>query len=106
MSYPREEFDLVVVLWANHAHPEGGRPFETLTSPGTRIPLAWSLSALRSKFGKLLESSYLVMSEADLQSWTSPLLLPTVTREQPLLVPVPIARAVLGWQEFARWDDL
>lgn len=99
------EADLVVVLWANHSSPHG-RPFETMTRSEDRIPLAWSLDFLQKKYSSLLKDAYLVLSRADFDSWTSQPLLSTVTREKPLLVPVPIAREALGWQFFDVLDEV
>lgn len=94
--------DLVIVLWSN-AHSENGRPFETLTRPHSSIPLAWQESFLQNKFSSLLPSVYTVFSDDDLRSWMSPPLAGTVTREHPLLVPIHIARSVLGWHDFDVW---
>jgi hypothetical protein len=96
--------DYVVVIWAN-ASSEGGRPFETMTKQGSRLPVAWRLDFLQGKYSGALPDAHLVFSEADLRSWMSPPLYMTSTKNSPLLLPIPLARSVLGWQDFDYWKD-
>lgn len=106
MSALPNENDLVVVAWANPAFLSGRsqRVFETISKAGSRNPVAWRLSYLETKWSGLLPAAYKVFSEDDLRSWMSEPLLGTCSRQSPLLVPLPIARSVLGWQEFDVWD--
>lgn len=103
MSPKHNEDDFVVVIWANTSS-EGGRPFETMTKANSRLPVAWRLSYLQGKFSAALPSAHLVFSEADLRSWMSPPLYVTSTRQSPLLLPLSLARSVLGWQDFDFWE--
>ena len=106
MSVFEREDDLVVVVWANLSDKSDfrGRPFETLTKSNSRKPLAWRLSYLQGKYSGLLPSAYLVLDESDLRSWMSPPLYGSSSREKPLLVPLSLARSVLGWHEFDVWE--
>ena len=96
------EDDFVVVIWAN-TQSEGGRPFETMTKSNSRLPVAWRLSFLQGKYSGALPNAHLIFSEADLRSWMSPPLYVTSSRDFPLLLPVSLAREVLGWQDFDFW---
>lgn len=100
----RREDDFVVVIWANSG-TDSGRPFETMTKHNSRRPVAWRLSYLQGKYAAALPSAHLVFSEEDLRSWMSPPLYATSTRNSPLLLPLSLARSVLGWQEFDFWDE-
>lgn len=97
-----EDAEFVVVIWANQ-NSEGGRPFETMTKANSRLPVAWRLSLLQTKFAAALPSAHLIFSEEDLRSWMVPPLYATSSRQSPLLLPVSLARSVLGWQEFDFW---
>lgn len=97
---------LVVVLWANSADAPDfrGRPFETLKQKGSANPLAWQLSMLQDRYGWLMSQARLVYSPEELTKYTTYPLLHSLTREAPLLIPVGLAQAVLGWQTFDIWE--
>lgn len=99
-----DETDLVFIVWANTKTSQG-RPFETMTKHGSRLPVAWRLSFLQTKYAALYAQTHLVPFEEDLSTWMSPPYSLTVTRERPLLVPVQYARNVLGWNEYTVWED-
>lgn len=99
-----DEDDLVFIVWSNTSSSQG-RPFETMTKHGSRLPVAWSLSNLQSKYLSLYPDTHLIFSEDDLRSWMSPPLSGTIEREKPLLIPVKYAKSVLGWQDYNIWED-
>lgn len=101
------ESNFVVIIWANLSEKSlsSGRPFETMTKHRSRNPVCWRLSFLQSKYAGMLDGATLVSSAEELRKETS---LPNIeahTRLSPLLVPVPLAREVFGWQEFDKWED-
>lgn len=92
------EEDLVIAVWANPKKQKGrpnARTLETLISEASAHPIAMSLSSLKS-----------------IQSWKSCpvattsieidfLLTPEISnRENPILIPISLAKSYLGWQEF------
>lgn len=97
------EDDLVFVVWSNAPNAQG-RPFETMTKQGSRLPVAWRLSYLQEKYYGLFPQAHLVFSEEDLRSWMSPPLNGSVTRENPLLIPVRYAQSVLAWGDYDIWE--
>jgi hypothetical protein len=101
---PKSDADYVVVIWAN-ASSEGGRPFETMMKANSRNPVAWRLDFLQGKYAASMPSAHVIFSEDDLRSWMSPPLYATSTRESPLLLPIALARSVLGWQDFDFWKE-
>lgn len=100
----QDEFDLVVVLWANRSG-ERGRIFETVTREGSRNPVVWNYTHLKNRYWRLIPQATLVYTEAQLREHMSEPLLSASTPENPLLVPVQIVREVLGWTKFDRWDS-
>ena len=106
MSVLPNEDDLVVVVWANPAYLSGSseRVFETISKQGSRFPVVWRHSYLKTKYAGLLPAAYTVFSDEDLRSWMCQPLLGTCSRQNPLLVPLPIVRSVLGWQDFDVWE--
>lgn len=99
-----DEDDLVVIVWSNTSSNQG-RPFETMIKHGSRLPVAWSLANLQSKYLALYPDTHLVLSEDDLRSWMSPPLSGSIKRDNPLLIPVKYAKSILGWQEYTIWED-
>lgn len=91
----------VVVLWYHGAR---GRPFETLTDPDSRNPIAYSLNYLQKHHFRLFNASTRVSNSLELKSWTESILFPTVTKEKPLLVPLDLARSEFGWTDFKFHD--
>jgi hypothetical protein len=92
------EEDLVVAVWANPNKQKGrpnARTLETLTSEASTHPIAMPLASLKA-----------------IQSWKSCpvatttieidfLLTPEISnRENPILIPISLAKSYLGWQEF------
>lgn len=104
MSESLDEDDLVVIVWSNTSSSQG-RPFETMTKHGSRLPVAWSLSMIQSNYKGVYPKAHLVFSEDDLRSWMAPPLSGTILRNNPLLIPVKYAKSVLGWQEYDIWED-
>ena len=92
-----DETVYVVILWY---HGPKGRPFDTISHAENHLPNAYSLNFLQEYHFPLLHASTLVHTEEELRSWTASRLFPTVTRKNPLLVPLPLARKVLGWHDF------
>jgi len=97
------EHDLVVVLWSNRSSANG-RLFETITRAGSRNPVVFSFSYLEKRFSSVLKGATVVSSEAEFRSWVSEIRLRDVSRDNPLIVPVPFVRIVLGWQNFDVWE--
>lgn len=105
-ALPNED-DLVVLIWANLSEKSvsRGRPYETMTKHRSFNPVAWRLSFLRGKYSGMLVGLTLLKSEEDVKEHLSLPRISEYSRENPLLVPVSLARSVLGWQEFDIWED-
>jgi hypothetical protein len=98
-----DQDELVFVVWSNTQNAQG-RPFETMTKQGSRLPVAWRLSYLKEKYSGLYPQSHLVFSEDDLRSWMNPPLRGIINRNSPLLIPVEYAKSVLAWNEYDVWE--
>lgn len=92
------EADLVVAVWANPKKQKGrpnARTFETLISEASSHPIAMSLSALK------LIQSWMSCPVATTSVDVDKLLTPELSnRENPVLIPLSLAKSYLGWQEF------
>ena len=95
-----DEDDFVFIVWSNTSSSQG-RPFETMTKHGSRLPVAWSLTNLQSKYLAAYKNTRLVSSEDDLRSLMSS----PIDRQKPLLVPVKYAKSVLGWNDYTLWEE-
>lgn len=86
------DHDAAVVVWLNPEVPNRPqkRLLETLTAPDSLVPLAFPIRSLR-----LTVTSARVAASSTLQD-----LILTSTKENPILVPVSLARSELGWTEF------
>lgn len=102
-----DEKDLVVIVWANLSEKSvsRGRPYETMTKHGSWNPVAWRLSFLRGKYSGLLQDLTVLKSEDEVKEHLSLPKVSDYSRSNPVLVPVSLARSVLGWNEFDVWED-
>jgi len=92
-TYTEEE--LAVVVWLN-PRKQGtsqAKPLETLSSENSSLPMCFPLKSLKSN--RTWSSSFMASSDSDVF-----LLLPKSARTRPVIVPLPIARSALGWDEF------
>jgi hypothetical protein len=91
-DYGFTDSELAVVLWMNpeiREHPQR-RLLETVTSRHGNQPIAFPLSYLQ----KLMPDCE-IAEEEDLH-----ILIFSSTQENPVFVPLPIARSALGWNDF------
>ena len=89
------EEDLAVVIWSNpkiSKRPQSRR-LETMTSPRSSYPMAFPISLLISHHA--WKKFKVVKSPEDID-----LLIGATSRQTPILVPLPLAKSYLGWDEF------
>ena len=86
------ESDLAVVVWMNPESP--GRPqkrlLETLTSRESTAPLALPIRSLTLSLPNPIPATEDTLQERILTS----------SKEEPLIIPLTLARSHLGWTEF------
>jgi hypothetical protein len=89
------EDDLAVVIWSNpkiSKRPQSRR-LETMTNPRSKYPMAFPISYLTSHHD--WKAFKVVKSAQDIDS-----LITKTSRKSPILVPLPLAKSYLGWDEF------
>ena len=89
------EEDLAVVIWSNpkiSKRPQSRR-LETMTSPRSSYPMAFPISHLTSHHA--WKKFKVVRTPEDIDS-----LIGATSRQTPILVPLPLAKSYLGWDEF------
>lgn len=98
MASPYAEADLVVAVWANPKKQKGrpnARTFETLISEESNHPVAMPLASLK------VIQSWKKCPVATTSIEVDLLITPELSnRENPILVPLSLAKSYLGWQEF------
>lgn len=99
---PLDENDYSVVVWVNPRAAAGSARAAYLASvvgERTGNPLARPTTALRGE--PSLRRSPVMRGAEEIGDWLAPPgRTPAATRERPVIVPVPLARSVLGWEEF------
>lgn len=98
MASPYLEEDLVVAVWANPKKQKGrpnARTLETLISEASMHPIAMSLASLRAI--QSWKSCPVATTSIDVDKLLTPEL---SNRENPVLIPISLAKSYLGWQEF------
>ena len=89
------EEDLAVVIWSNpkiSKRPQSRR-LETMTSPRSSYQMAFPISHLTAHHA--WKKFKVVKSSEDIDS-----LIGATSRQAPILVPLPLAKSYLGWDEF------
>jgi hypothetical protein len=89
------EEDLAVVIWVNpkiSKRPQSRR-LETMTSPNSRYPMAFPIAHLTSH--QAWKTFKVTKNPNDIDS-----LIGKTSRQSPILVPLPLAKSYLGWDEF------
>lgn len=89
------EEDLAIVIWANpkiSKRPQSRR-LETMTSPLSKYPMAFPISYLSSNHA--WKAFKIVKNSTDID-----LSIDKTTRQSPILIPLPLAKSYLGWDEF------
>jgi hypothetical protein len=98
MVKPASSEDLVVAVWANPKKQKGrpnARTLETFISESSIHPIAMSLASLK------LIQSWMRCPVATTSIEIDRLLTPELSnRENPVLIPLSLAKSYLGWQEF------
>ena len=92
------EEDLVVAVWSNPKKRKGrpnARILETLTSDKSPYPIAFPLATLQQI--KSWMYCTVATTSVDVDKFLTPEL---SSREKPILIPLPLAKSYLGWQEF------
>jgi hypothetical protein len=95
-TYSEEE--LVVAVWANPKKRKGrpnARLLETMTSDKSSYPIAFPLATLQTIKSWMYCS--VAITSTDVDNFLTPEL---SSREKPILIPLPLAKSYLGWQEF------
>lgn len=92
------EEDLVIAVWANPKKQKGrpnARVLETMTSEKSSYPIAFPLATLQQI--KSWMYCQVATTSVDVEQFLTPEL---SSREKPVLIPLPLAKSYLGWQEF------
>jgi hypothetical protein len=89
------EAELAVVVWMNPKTKESkqSRFLETMTAENSRLPMAFPLKALAKDPN--WKSATTVRSRDDVFE-----LIRSTERSRPLIVPLPVAKEALGWDDF------
>jgi hypothetical protein len=88
-SYSEDE--MVIAVWINPKSKTSNKvkPLETLSSPTSLLPMAFPKTSVP------WTTALHARTKEDVYS-----LLPSSSRLEPLVIPLPIARQALGWEEF------
>jgi hypothetical protein len=98
MAKPYAEADLVVAVWANPKKQKGrpnARTLETLISEASIHPVAMPLASLKGI--QSWKNCKVATTSTDVDKFLTPEL---SNRENPILIPLSLAKSYLGWQEF------
>lgn len=90
------EDELAIVVWRNPNRNNGkgrNRALETMTSENSSFPMAFPLKSLTKN--RSWKGSPTVRSSDELLDC-----LPLSTRSKPIIVPLPLAKTSLGWEDF------
>jgi hypothetical protein len=89
------EEDLAVVIWINPKakNSRQSRALETMTSENSRYPMAFPLASL--KRNRSWVNATIAKTKEDVFE-----LIQKTERTKPLLVPLSVAKAALGWENF------
>lgn len=89
------EGDLAVIVWRNPRHTLSNqvRYLETMTSDASPLPMVFPIEALRTK--REWKSAKVVHNSTDLMNQMH-----QSSRNTPLIVPIPLAKAFFGWEDF------
>jgi hypothetical protein len=92
-SYNEDE--LAIVVWRNPDSRKSSqaRFLETMTSEDSEFPMAFPIKSLTSK-----KEWALAARASSMQSVVD--YIPTSTRTEPMIIPLPIARETFGWDTF------
>lgn len=83
--------ELSIVVWSNQKGR--GRALETMTTDDSTMPIVFPTAYLKKKREWSL-ATFVSTSEEVFD------LLPKSTRRSPLIIPMPIAKSALGWENF------
>jgi hypothetical protein len=88
------EDDLAVVVWRNpKRNASRSRALETMTSENSSFPMAFPIKSLtRNRSWKAAKTAH---SSAEFLT-----LIQATTRSAPVIVPLPVAKLALGWEDF------
>jgi len=99
---PLEEADFGVIVWVNPraAFSSRSRFLIAVTGDRTGRPLARPLTALKSEASTA--RCTVMLSGDDVQYWLTPSASghALASESRPVIVPIPLARSVLGWELF------
>lgn len=98
MAKPPTEEDLVVAVWANPKRQKGrpnARTLETLITEASIHPVAMPLSVLKKN--KSWIHCYVAITSVDVDEFLTP---ERSSKENPILIPLPLAKSYLGWKDF------
>lgn len=86
------EHELAVVVWLNpdHAKRPQARLLETLISHYSSNPMAFPIRSLQTTLPNPVIAYPETLAEQILRS----------SKEDPLIIPLPLARSELGWEDF------
>jgi hypothetical protein len=89
------EDQLGIVVWMNPKNKEShqSRFLETMTAENSTLPMAFPLSTLTKD--RNWQNASLVRSKDEVFE-----LIRSSERSKPLIIPLPIAKAALGWEDF------
>lgn len=90
-----KEEDLAVVVWMNpkSKNSKQSRALETMTSDDSRYPMAFPLTSLTRH--RSWKNAQIARSKEDVFA-----LIQQTERTKPLLIPLTVAKAALGWENF------
>jgi hypothetical protein len=89
------EDELAIVIWINPKTKQSNqsRLLETMTAENSTLPMAFPIKSLIAD--RNWQNASLIRSKDDVFE-----LVLTSERSKPLIVPLPIAKASLGWEDF------
>lgn len=89
------EDELAVVIWRNPKTKTSrqSRSLETMTSENSSLPMAFPIKALSRN--KSWQQATIVRDKDALYARIA-----DTERSKPLIVPLPVAKAALGWEDF------
>ena len=89
------EDELGVVVWMNPKNKQSNqsRLLETMTAENSSLPMAFPLKSLTED--RNWQNASLIRSKDEVFE-----LIFSTERSKPLIIPLPIAKAALGWEDF------
>jgi hypothetical protein len=89
------EDELGIVVWMNPKNKQSNqsRLLETMTAENSSLPMAFPLKALTKDYN--WQNASLIRSKDEVFG-----LIFATDRSKPLIIPLPIAKSALGWEDF------